>query len=211
MRFDSNRLNQSLEMPIGSNLHPCECFDDHTLNSQQWENTTQHSEPMALTEEQQERIRQNRERALAIQRQRKKDPEEKERKATPPSTEKKRPLDSPHSANNKRPKVLVVDEDDENVSLEPFEEGASDLVTKSDAKKLYCLPEGTLQCCTVVEKDNPRHKSWSKMKLYHRSEVRRRARKRYGGRLGLEAERKRRQDERFANDLAKTKNIFQKK
>merc|ERR1712194_895926 len=98
-------------------------------------------------------------------------------------------------------------EDDD---LEAFEEGASDLVTKSEAKKMYCLPEGSLAVCTVVEKENPRHKSWSKMKMYDRKEVRRRARKRHGGKEGLIAERRKREDNRFRNDMEKTKNIFKK-
>ena len=37
---------------------------------------------------------------------------------------------------------------------EAFEEGASPWVSKAEAKKMYCLPEGTLAVCAVVEKDN---------------------------------------------------------
>jgi len=100
------------------------------------------------------------------------------------------------------------EEDEEDEDLEAFEEGAGDLVTKKEAKKMYCLPEGTLQVCAVVEKDNPRNSHWTKMKLYSRSELRRRARKRHGGKEGLIAERRNREDERFRNDIAKTKDIF---
>lgn len=105
-------------------------------------------------------------------------------------------------------KVPPSEEDEEDEDLEAFEEGAGDLVTKKEAKKMYCLPEGTLQVCAVVEKDNPRNSQWTKMKLYSRSELRRRARKRHGGKEGLIAERRNREDERFRNDIAKTKDIF---
>lgn len=79
----------------------------------------------------------------------------------------------------KQAKIGDPDDDGENDDVEAFEEGAADLVAKGEAKEMYCLPEGTLQVCKVVEKGNPRHKSWTKMNLYHRSELRRRARKRY--------------------------------
>jgi XPA protein C-terminus len=189
---------------------------------------------MTLTEEQKERIRQNRERALEIQRQRKKELEKSHVNNdtnSPITPQKRQLLDRNHdgggsspckrerSADTKPPTPTTtttsggtsqtqdVREADD---LEPFEEGASEYVTKAEAKKMYCLPEGTLAVCKVVEKDNPRHKGWSKMKLYYRTELRQRAHKRFDGREGLAAERKRREDERFYKDLQKTKNIFQK-
>ena len=62
----------------------------------------------------------------------------------------------------------------------------------------------------VVEKENPRHRGFSTMKLYYRAELRRRARKRYGGKEGLIEERRKREEKRFENDIAKTKDIFKK-
>ena len=187
---------------------------------------------MELTEEQKERIRQNREKALAIQRQRKKDLEEQQLQcainAATTSTPKKRQLangnhnDDQQASPWKRKRPTDATTSPPSIStagatatgtmddLEPFEEGASEWVTKADAKKMYCLPEGTLAVCKVVEKANPRHKGWSTMKLYYRSELRQRAHKRYGGREGLVAERKKRENERFAKDLEQTKNIFQR-
>jgi XPA protein C-terminus len=181
---------------------------------------------MALTEEQKERIQQNRERALAIQRQRKKELEENQsNNAKEPTPRKRQAVDDDGSSPFcKRERTAAINtppstatatsktsqEDREADDLEPFEEGALELVTKSEAKKMYCLPEGSLAVCTVVEKDNPRHKGWSKMKLYYRAELRKRAHKRFGGREGLVAERKRREEERFYKDMEKTKNIFQK-
>ena len=169
---------------------------------------------MPLTEEQQERIRKNRERALEIQRKRKE--EQEKANAALGKREGQEAVDE--SLNRKRPRVegknqeekKRQEDEEEDDDLEPFEEGASDLVAKGEAKKMYCLPEGTLAVCSVVEKDNPRHKGWSKMKLYYRSELRRRARKRFGGKEGLIAERNRRLQERFRKDVEKTKNIFKK-
>ena len=170
---------------------------------------------MALTEEQQERIRKNKERALEIQKRRREEQALKEANdsAVAENDEKKERGDESQEKKPKRIKLDKVgkEEEEEDVDLEAFEEGASDLVTKKEAKKMYCLPEGTLQVCAVVEKDNPRHSGWSKMKLYNRSEIRRRARKRFGGKEGLIAERQKREDERFRNDIAKTKDIFKNK
>lgn len=90
--------------------------------------------------------------------------------------------------------------------LEDFERGAPPHVSKAEAMRVYCLPEGTLAVCRVVaEKDNPRNKNWTKMKLYDRQEIRRRARERFGGLEGLQEERRRREEKRFEKDLEKVK------
>jgi hypothetical protein len=100
------------------------------------------------------------------------------------------------------------DDDDDKESLEDFEIGASEFVTRQDAMKLYCLPTGTLDVCQYVERPNPRHASWKPMRLYHRKEIRRRARQRFGGRAGLVQERQQRADKRLSNDLAKASQLF---
>lgn len=144
-------------------------------------------------------MRKNKEKALEIQRKRK----EKETEEAVTTS----------NNNNKRARVETKKEEkkeEEDCDLEPFEEGASEMVTKTEAQQKYCLPLGTLECCKVVEKENPRHKQWAPMKLYYRAELRRRARKRFGGLEGLVAERKRRLEERFRNDIEKTKDIFKK-
>jgi hypothetical protein len=74
--------------------------------------------------------------------------------------------------------------------------------------KMYCLPEGTLAVCAFSEKANPHHKGWTPMKLFNRSEIRRRARERFGGIEGLIAERQMREDKRFQKDLERTKDVF---
>jgi len=86
--------------------------------------------------------------------------------------------------------------------------GASPLVSKREAMQTYCLPEGTLAVCTFEEKDNPRHKGWAPLKLYKRSEIRRRARARFGGVEGLVEERKKRAEKRFRKDLKTAEDIF---
>ena len=141
---------------------------------------------MTLTEEQIEHIKKNRE--LALERQRKRNDEQQENVA------KKRRLEK------------VRDED--GMVLEDFEINASSLLTKKEAMSLYCLPEGTLEVCEFVEKENPLKKGWTPMKLFSRSEIRQRARKRFGGLDGLVEERKKREMKRLQRDLEQTKDLF---
>ena len=157
-----------------------------------------------LTDEQRERIRKNRERALAL---RKRKPEGGEKEGRT----KLGLIKGQHEPETKRAKVEAGSDDagkGEDVELEDFEIGASDLVTKTEATRMYCLPEGTLAVCQCVEKQNPKHKGWTPMKLYYRSEIRRRARKRHGGIEGLVAERRKRAEKRFQKDLERTKDVF---
>lgn len=98
--------------------------------------------------------------------------------------------------------------DDDESSLEDFEREASPHISQSEAQRTYCIPMGTLAVCSYIEKDNPQRRGWSKMKLYNRSEVRRRARKRFGGKEGLVREREGRKKKRFEKDLAETKDVF---
>ena len=73
------------------------------------------------------------------------------------------------------------------------------LITKTTAKKDYVLEDfdldgdrGGLRC---IEKKNPQHENWGKMKLYLLSQVESLSFKRYGGRDGLDAELDRRDTE----------------
>jgi hypothetical protein len=145
-----------------------------------------------LTEEQKELIRQNRERALHIQK-------------------KKRECGCVGEDGWKEEsakKIRIETKIDEEIDLEEFEIAASKFVTKREAKQVYCLPEGTLDVCSYVEKTNPRGKGFKPMKLYDRGEIRRRARERFGGLDGLIAERNRRAEERFRKDLERNKDLF---
>jgi XPA protein C-terminus len=183
---------------------------------------------MVLTEEQQERIRKNRERALEIQRKRQRNEEQQQQQGISSGNNSRRKLAPKESqegsvdeqkaspsaaseegkdANSKASGKGKVEADDD-VELEDFEIGASDLVTKKEAMKVYLLPEGTLAVCPYVAKQNPHSKGFAPMKLYHRSEVRRRSRERFGGLEGLVKERRRREENRFQKDLEQTKNIF---
>jgi XPA protein C-terminus len=155
---------------------------------------------MELTAEQRDRMQRNRERALEIQKKR------REAADAARSLVVVSPEEGEEEIKAKRRRKLDAIKDEE--PLEQFEEGASEYVNKTEAIKMYCLPEGTLAVCEYVEKQNPRHKSWVPMKLYHRSEIRKRARERWGGMEGLIAERRRREEKKFMNDLEKTKDIF---
>lgn len=163
-----------------------------------------------LTEEQKIRIQKNRERALEIQRRKRKEREEEEEKNKKNNNNiKKRNVDDVKKDNDE--KLQNKKEEKRNVVeelLEEFEINASNLVSKKEAKEMYCLPEGTLAVCSFVEKDNPRNRGWTKMKLYDRSEIRAKAWRRYGGMEGLIAERESRVMKRFKKDLEATKDVF---
>jgi len=109
--------------------------------------------------------------------------------------------------NSGETKTSDVGESDEE-SLEEFEYDASLYITQTEAQRTYCVPMGTLAVCSFIEKENPHHRGFSKMKLYLRSEVRRRARKRFGGKEQLIREREKRSKKRFEKDLADVKGVF---
>jgi DNA-repair protein complementing XP-A cells len=153
---------------------------------------------MTLTPEQKERIRINRERALAIQKERREKIEQEKKRKKNNLNETKLHVDLSPS---KKQKIDTVE-------LEDFEVGASEWITKTEAMKIYCLPQGTLAICEVQERENPHNNKWKPMKLYTRSEVRERARKRFGGADGLVAERTKREQERLSKDMEKAKSIF---
>ena len=169
---------------------------------------------MALTEEQKERIRKNRERALEIQKRRIEAAEAEAAgngttsEAGPP--QKKHVVDQMRSRDGNEKVKDTKGEETEDVELEDFEVGASQYVTKKEAMKVYLLPEGTLAICKYEEKPNPHNTRFQPMKLYDRAEIRRLSRKRFGGLQGLVEERRRREEKRFQKDLEETKNLFKK-
>ena len=152
---------------------------------------------MELTEEQKERIKRNREQAL----QRK---EEAARRKRQRQEEEEKPVRKGKDDEDIQSK--------EDIYLEPFEREAnvSQYVTKAEAMRTYCLPEGTLQVCEFIERENPRNKKFKPMKLYHRNEIRRRAHERFGGMEGLIEERKRRETKRFQKDFEQVKEALSK-
>ena len=188
---------------------------------------------MVLTPEQQERIRLNRERAFELQKQRQTEHARQSSHNIDRDKKLKREGESTvEETSAKKPKVLKQNDYERNATkisgrrpvdidtekagdadakddeLEEFEVLASEWVTKAEAKKMYCLPEGTLAVCEYVEKQNPHHKGWAPMKMYSRVEIRKRARQRYGGMQGLIAERTKRTNKRFQKDLENSKAIF---
>merc|ERR1712238_341309 len=174
---------------------------------------------MVLTEEQRERIRINKERALNIQKERKQKQKEKEQKEINYKINNKRRSQTDGNNNNIQQQEISftkkqkasnnphADEDD-NVPLEDFEEGASQYVTKKEAKNMYCLPEGSLAVCTYEEKINPHNSKFTPMKLYNRKEIRFYAHKRYKGVHGLINERNKRSQRKLEKDMNNAKDIF---
>lgn len=158
-----------------------------------------------LTDEQRERIRKSRERAMELRRKRLDQQKVEQEKQEVQQRNKTR-----NTVAKSNIKKNILEEEDENVELEDFEIGASQYVTKQDAKGKYCLPDGTLEVCEYTEKDNPRQSKWNKMKLYNRSEIRRRARDRWGGLEGLQEERRRRENKRSEKDMAEGYRLFKK-
>jgi hypothetical protein len=163
----------------------------------------------SLTLEQRERIRKNRERALAIQKQRKEQTTERQEQETLQKEENKK---RKNGNNNETTKQVDIKkrkvEATPTLPLEDFEVEASEWVNKKEAKEMYCLPEGTLAVCEVQEKENPIHKGWTPMKLYRRTELRKYAHKRWEGMDGLIAERNQRREKRLAKDMKEAANIF---
>lgn len=189
---------------------------------------------MGLTEEQKERIRKNKERALEIRRRkaeeaRKKEKDDKKRQkeeekggsgklqqqsnneTTISVTNTESTTTQTNINNDKKRNTKIEPIDNEEVELEVFEIDASPYVTKTEAMKTYCLPEGTIAVCAYIEKDNPRQSQWNKMKLYHRNEIRKWSRERWGSLEGLVEERRRRELKRFERDFDEVQDIFSSK
>ncbi|KAL3935008.1 MAG: hypothetical protein SGBAC_009389 [Bacillariaceae sp.] len=177
---------------------------------------------MTLTEEQKERIKQNRERALRIKKERmerlakeKEEVEDKKRKSSQgegKTLQQQQPATtntvSPTKKQKKSEAVAKKQEGEAVELLEEFEVGASEWITKTEAMKVYCVPQGTLAVCQVEERPNPHRASWKPMKLFRRSEVRQFARKRFGGLEGLVEERNSRKQKQLERDMAKARQIF---
>ncbi|CAM9136450.1 unnamed protein product [Ectocarpus sp. 4 AP-2014] len=83
-------------------------------------------------------------------------------------------------------------------------------VSTKDVKDTYLLPQGTIAVLKFVERDNPHHSSWTKMKLFLRREVVAYSYKRWGSEDGLAAERRRRESLKYDRSLARTKGIFKR-
>lgn len=185
-----------------------------------------------LTEEQRERIRINRERALEIQRRKR---EERERQQQQHDQEQQANCSVKRKTDDETEKILdnvaskksqkttddatpyngtkIVSSTttsflDDGLPIEPFEEGASEWVTKKDAMNIYCLTEGTLAVLHVEERENPQNKLWKPMKLYRRSDVRKWAHKRWNGLQNLQAERERRQMKKLQKEMKDADDIF---
>ena len=175
---------------------------------------------MALTEEQRKRIEENRRKALEIRKKREMERGKEESAegffvAAPTQEQKRRKVEGAtepsKEAKKQRSNVLSVErgdcENSDDESVEEFERDASAYVSQTEAQKIYCLPKGTIDVLSFIERDNPHQRGFSKMKLYSRAEVRRRARKRYGGKNGLITEREKRKMKKYEKELKEVKKM----
>ena len=175
---------------------------------------------MALSEEQRKRIEENRKRALEIRKEREREKEEAAKGFVTNVTskeellqEKRRRVGGVYEGGEEGKKAVSKTlrkedlEDSDGVSLEDFERDASAYISQTEAQRVYCLPKGTIDVLPFIERDNPHQRGWSKMKLYSRAEVRRRARKRFGGREGLAMEREKRKQKRYEKELREVKKM----
>lgn len=243
---------------------------------------------MALTEEQKELIKKNREKALQLQkRKRKRDQEEEQQKKENESHSNDNRTTSSSSSNNTKNVVVNVykksnsrtktkplieksqvpsssssaaassvvvsseskfikpknknnnnENENESESNKPSNDNISiailnqfesiryggeesfqqrDKITKTEAKEVYCLPEGTLAVCAYEEKIPMKYNKFNKnnnkkkncvMKLYSKREIEQRSYQRWGGLEGLLKERQRRAQKQLLKDLEDTKDIF---
>ncbi len=105
-------------------------------------------EVMALTEEQQERIRKNRERALAIRRKKDEEAKANGKKESAGASQGGDGGEIETRDAQKRTKIGGAVEGNisrDSIEMEHFEIGASPYVTKQEAQEKYCLPKGEFE------------------------------------------------------------------
>ncbi|KAL3790368.1 hypothetical protein HJC23_002754 [Cyclotella cryptica] len=159
---------------------------------------------MSLTEEQKKRMEEN----PTDQESQHHNKKRKRNNDTGEGGNKKNSLEQMRVLAKKNDNESAHDSDGDDESLEDFEHNASEYITQTEAQRMYCVPLGTLAVCSYIKRDNPHKKGWSDMKLYLRSEVRRRARTRFGGKDGLIQERARRKENSLNKDLEDMKDVF---
>ncbi|CAM9753888.1 unnamed protein product [Chrysoparadoxa australica] len=85
------------------------------------------------------------------------------------------------------------------------------LISKKQAKEDYLLPDGDINVLKYIEKENPHHQGFSRMKLYLRSQAHYRSMLRWGTEAKLDDEKQRREAQKFARASKKAKGIFRSK
>mmetsp|Transcript_11580 Transcript_11580/g.43223 ORF Transcript_11580/g.43223 Transcript_11580/m.43223 type:complete len:205 (-) Transcript_11580:118-732(-) len=83
-----------------------------------------------------------------------------------------------------------------------------EVISKGTAQTEFLLPPSTLHVLRYLEKQNPRHSGFSNMKLYLRAQVREKAMARWGSEEAIEAERRRREREKFERSRQKATRIL---
>jgi len=82
-----------------------------------------------------------------------------------------------------------------------------DLMSKADASSQYLLPDDTLNFLPHKEKSNPHNKTWAPMKQFLRKQVRDQSYERWKDEDGLRAEKTRRDKLKYERDLAKAQAV----
>ena len=82
-----------------------------------------------------------------------------------------------------------------------------DLMSKADASSQYLLPDDTLNFLPHKEKSNPHNKTWAPMKQFLRKQVRDQSYERWKDEEGLRAEKTRRDKLKYERDLAKAQAV----
>jgi hypothetical protein len=85
-----------------------------------------------------------------------------------------------------------------------------ELIPLSVAKDAYLLPAPVFRVLKFYEKDNPHHRSWTKMKLYLKKHVVAKSLERWGTFDALEEERRRRMAVKHTALKKKVSNIFKR-
>lgn len=83
--------------------------------------------------------------------------------------------------------------------------GQDGLISKSKAKTMFLLNDADLRPLGSLEKPNPQHQSWSSMRMYLLSQVKRAAVKKHGSLSAIESAKDERSDRRFARQAERRK------
>lgn len=150
-----------------------------------------------LSEEQIKRIRENRERALALKRKRETEDEE--------------------VSTAKICEVCCSKEDVSSKLFEMFSIGVCqqcknktddyDFISKSDAASEYLLPDDTLKFLPHTTRENPHKKEWAPMKIFLRKIVREKSYERWKDEDGLKAEHARREVQKYGRQVEKAQAV----
>ena len=83
-----------------------------------------------------------------------------------------------------------------------------DLLTKSEATKIYLIPTDAFSSLKYKEQSNPHRPGWNAMKLYLRKHVMALSLQRFGSEDALAKEKKHREEKRYEREVGRTRNTL---